>query len=297
MRSSQRKIEHAEAADAAWPDLRRLEVCCSTIGKAVPGFSYGGCNFTVLSCRIDRSPPDTVIRTHRHSYCEVILILSGKGKETSAPWQELLPDMMQVHGPCEPHSWVSSREGMLRLGLTFTVQPAVDVRLPDVWPSDPGLGAAVRGLMAEAQSAAPGRSARLAARLTLLLAPALELFALPEETSAKSPAAAPPAWDIASFIKRFLEDNLGEPLSLEDVAAQFNISVPTLTRRFRAATGGTVMNCLNNLRMRRAADLLREGGLSTKQAAAAVGFADPSYFCRCFRRAFGCSPLQLRLGS
>jgi AraC-like DNA-binding protein len=51
------------------------------------------------------------------------------------------------------------------------------------------------------------------------------------------------------------------------------------------------MTRLLELRMGRAAELLREGRLSVKQIAAAVGIPEPSYFCRCFRKAYGCTPL------
>ncbi|MBF0244254.1 MAG: helix-turn-helix transcriptional regulator [Planctomycetes bacterium] len=69
-----------------------------------------------------------------------------------------------------------------------------------------------------------------------------------------------------------------------------SVSVPTLTRRFRSETGVSVMERLQDLRMRRAVELLMEGRLSIKQVGASVGIREGSYFCRCFRQAFGCSP-------
>jgi len=105
------------------------------------------------------------------------------------------------------------------------------------------------------------------------------------------------ARDLTLFVEQFLTDNLTEPLALNDVAAQLNISVPTLTRRFRAAADCSVMDRLHSLRINRAADLLRQGELSVKQVAAAVGIPEPSYFCRCFRHAFGTSPRRFGIGT
>lgn len=280
------------AAGANWPDVRELDARCSRLAEAVPSFSYGGCQFSFIAFRADRSPPGTVIKPHRHSYCEIILILAGEARETLTPGQRLRPGTMQVHGAGTAHAWTAARQGLLRLGLSLTLQPQVAVHVPDVWPTTPDMGDAVHSLLAETVSSAPGRHERLVARLTLLLSPALGLFALPERPPSLAPVAGPTPRDIATFVERFLADNLAEPLALEDVAAQLNVSVPTLTRRFRHETGASVMARLQDLRLQRAADLLRAGELSVKQIGAAVGIPEPSYFCRCFRHAFGCSPTR-----
>jgi AraC-like DNA-binding protein len=199
---------------------------------------------------------------------------------------------MQVHGPGVEHGWRSKQGGLVRIGLWFAVQPRVPVVRPDVWPRHPAMVEAVQALVAETASPAAGRGDRLKARLTLLLAPALELLDLPGQDPLPEPRRPAPMRKTSDYVERFLADNLREPLKLEDVAAQLCISVPTLTRRFRQETGFSVMERLQELRLRRATELLREKRLSVKQVAAAVGIPEPSYFCRCFRRAFGCAPLQ-----
>ena len=188
------------------------------------------------------------------------------------------------------HAWTASRQGLLRVGLALTVNPTVAVQLPQRWPRLAALAEIMQELLAETVSTAPGRQERLAARLILLLAPALALFALPEEPLPPSQRPGPMVCDITPFVEQFLIDNLAEPLALEDVAAQLSVSVPTLTRRFRQATGNSVMARLQELRMQCAAELLHTSTLSVKQVAAKVGIPEPSYFCRCFRHAFGCSP-------
>ncbi len=278
-------------AGVEWPSVRELEAGCAALAAAVPGFAYGGCQFTLLSCHADRMPAGTVIKPHRHSYYEAILILAGTGHDAAALGRPLESGTLQLHGPGDLHAWSAPRSALLRLGWCFEVQPAVPARLPGAWPVNPEIDRDLQALLAEAASALPGRRERLAARLVLLLAPALARLDLPERPGpAVSPATAPRASGIASFVERFLADNLAEPLTLEDVAAQLNLSVPTLTRRFRQETGESVMARLQGLRLRHAADLLRAGAASVKEVGAAVGIPAPSYFCRCFRRAFGQSP-------
>ncbi len=200
-----------------------------------------------------------------------------------------MPGTLQLHAPGDTHGWDSHSDSLLRLGVWFTLEPGCSTVPCARWPRDPGHCRTAQKLLRDAASSSPGRADRLAARLTLLLAPALALIDLPER-----PAPPPNDTDdphrIAPFVERFLSDNLTEPLTLDDVAAQVNMSVPALARRFRLETDGSVMAHLQDLRMRKAADLLRTGTLSVKEVAAAVGIPDTSYFCRCFRRAWGDSP-------
>lgn len=144
--------------------------------------------------------------------------------------------------------------------------------------------------MLEADTTTPGRPERLSARLILLLAPILGLLDLPDHRESRAVDADDESLEFAGFVERFLADNLAEPLNLEDVAAQFNVSVPTLTRRFHLQSGLSVMARLQAMRMQQAVDLLRTTPMSVKEVGMAVGLPEPSYFCRCFRRVYGTSP-------
>lgn len=287
--------EHrSTAAGSDVPEVSVLEICGRRLHQAIPSFSYGGAVFELLGCHASRTPAGTEIRLHRHSYTEIILLVDGEAWELTPPGGQLRAGMIQAHAPGVPHAWSSTDRALLRLGLWLTVQPALPITLPATWPIHPEMTAAIHALVAETSSRLPGWRERLLARLILLLAPALELFSLPEQTDAPSPADTPPTRDTLAYVERFLSDNLAEPLTLQDVAAQLTVSVPSLTRHFRQAAGCSVMTRLQELRMRRAVDLLREGKLSVKQIAAAVGIPDPGYFCRCFRKAYGCTPLTFK---
>jgi len=54
------------------------------------------------------------------------------------------------------------------------------------------------------------------------------------------------------------------------------------------------MDYLRDIRLRRAAELLRQGGMSIDSIASKVGFASRSYFSRAFHEQFGCSPTDYR---
>lgn len=70
----------------------------------------------------------------------------------------------------------------------------------------------------------------------------------------------------------------------------------SLSRRFRKATGSTVVDYINSLRMHHAAHLLRHSEASIAEVANQCGFADANYFSKCFSARFGEAPSVARKG-
>ena len=69
------------------------------------------------------------------------------------------------------------------------------------------------------------------------------------------------------------------------------------TERFRATFGSTPINFLHDVRLRRAAEILRQTGeTSIEQVAHRVGFNSRSHFSRAFKDHFGISPVAFREG-
>ncbi len=68
----------------------------------------------------------------------------------------------------------------------------------------------------------------------------------------------------------------------------------TLKRRFKAATGLTLIDYLQGLRIEEAKRLLEAGERPAEEVSAAVGYEDASFFRRLFRRTTGLSPGQYR---
>ena len=69
------------------------------------------------------------------------------------------------------------------------------------------------------------------------------------------------------------------------------------SKLFKAETGTTFVEYLTNLRMERAQELLKDEGLSIKEICASVGYADPNYFSRTFKKNVGVTPTVYREGS
>lgn len=80
-----------------------------------------------------------------------------------------------------------------------------------------------------------------------------------------------------------------EPLKLEGVAREQFVSPAYLGRIFHTCTGQTFRDYLTQVRMQYADRLLREGH-PVSSVAAAVGYEDPNYFSRVYKKQFGYPP-------
>ncbi len=93
----------------------------------------------------------------------------------------------------------------------------------------------------------------------------------------------------------YINENLAEELSIDELAALSYLSRYHFMRLFKAQTGYTVHNYIRQKRLNQAARLIREGN-SASRAAAECGFSDYSAFHRAFTKTFGVSPSKIKNG-
>ena len=92
-----------------------------------------------------------------------------------------------------------------------------------------------------------------------------------------------------SHVEKHMDD---EHYSIEQLSSDLCMSRMTFYRKIQAATGQTPTEFMRTIRLRRAAELLREGGRTITEISYATGFSSISYFSRCFRTMYGVSPTQ-----
>lgn len=90
-------------------------------------------------------------------------------------------------------------------------------------------------------------------------------------------------------ILEYIQANLTDNLSLDQISKKFFISKHYLCRIFKSATGFSVMEYIIHSRILRARQLLQEG-VSVQQAGELSGFSDNSHFIRTFGSLTGTSP-------
>jgi AraC-like DNA-binding protein len=89
---------------------------------------------------------------------------------------------------------------------------------------------------------------------------------------------------------RFMKNELGEPITVRDVAFAVGFSESALAHLFKAATGASPYQFLKQLRLEQARDLLVREARSVTEAASEVGYTSRSHFIAEFKRYFGETP-------
>ncbi len=95
-------------------------------------------------------------------------------------------------------------------------------------------------------------------------------------------------------VKDFIEDQLAEDLSINDMAAVVHMSQFHFARAFKTATGTSPHRYLMLRRMERAKILLKVTKISIAEIAYQLGFANQSHFIAQFRKAIGTTPKSYR---
>lgn len=83
-----------------------------------------------------------------------------------------------------------------------------------------------------------------------------------------------------------------QPLRIEDLAREVNLSTSTLHHRFKAVTALSPLQYQKQLRLQEARRLMLCEGLEAASASYRVGYESPSQFSREYSRLFGAPPLR-----
>ncbi len=100
--------------------------------------------------------------------------------------------------------------------------------------------------------------------------------------------------DIMKKVLAYIHQNYNRDLSLEDVAGAVYISPCYLSRIFKQTQGLNFIDYLTSVRLENAKHLLRTTSESIAEIAKKVGYRDPKYFSRVFKKYEGCSPGEYR---
>ena len=238
---------------------------------------------------------------HRHTFHEIVYVTGGRGAHVVdlARW-ELRPPHLCVIAAGQVHQWDASgltghvvlftddflldHPGDAALLRTLSARPWLSLDGPD--------RAATAGLIGELHreyaARAAGVESVLRALLHVLFVRAARIAAPGQRRPARAAAVAEefarlrdrsPLWSVAAYAERI------------------GVTPGHLTQAVKTATGRPASQLVREARVREAKRLLAGTRLTVRQVAARVGFADPAYFCRFFRRETGTSPGAFRSGN
>ena len=91
-----------------------------------------------------------------------------------------------------------------------------------------------------------------------------------------------------------MEKHFSDDISLEDIAKEVNLSSYYFSRFYKSATGINFSDRLTGIRIEKAKDYLKGTELSIKEVSYMVGYTDPNYFSKMFKKITGCTASEYK---
>jgi len=243
---------------------------------------------------------------HRHTFYEIALVTTGQGAHVvDLTERELRPPMLCFVMPGHVHFWrrTTGLEGKVILFTSeFLVAYPRDREVLQALGSAQSLSlskkdriafeAVIREMEVEYRVRAPGCTAILQACLHILLLRASRLSCMK--------SALPPNGGAASIARKFvalLALPGGHLRTVQGSARRIGVSPAYLNEAVKSVLRRTPGQLIRQAQVLEAKRLLAQTDLSVQKVAKELGFADPSYFCRFFRREAGLTPGSFRRGS
>lgn len=101
---------------------------------------------------------------------------------------------------------------------------------------------------------------------------------------------------VVAKAKAYINANFHKEISLDDVSREVNISPYYFSKIFKEETGENFIEYVTHVRMEKSKELLEQSTLSMKEICAQVGYSDPNYFSRTFKKNVGVTPTEYKEG-
>ena len=95
--------------------------------------------------------------------------------------------------------------------------------------------------------------------------------------------------DIMNYMRNHYKD-----VTLDDLADNFNLSKPYLSKYIKENAGITFQEAVKQARMKKARTMLKESNKTVESIAAFVGYENVEHFNRLFKKSYGMTPVQFR---
>lgn len=243
-------------------------------------------------------PKDYKFHGESHNFYEVIIILSGKATITADHnIFSLSSGQAFLHPPMQFHNVVSTGNEPLTVAvISFSGEniPAVFNRVCAIEDIS-----VVHSLLKKAEKHfvwkdiwVTGTAKQDNSHFSFIKEFELFLLSLSENTLKKTGKQSTGESNY-SHIVRTLDEHINESLTVSDIAQLCNMSVIGLQKTFSRFAGVGVMEYFNNIKIRKAIELLKQG-YTVKETALTLSFSDQNYFSTVFKRFTGHSPSHFK---
>jgi len=95
-------------------------------------------------------------------------------------------------------------------------------------------------------------------------------------------------------VQRMIEERYGTSFKMSELAKEVNFTEPYLSALFKKETGETMIDYMIRIRMKKARELLKDPNVKIYEVADAIGYSDPNYFAKLFKKIEGIYPQEYR---
>jgi len=92
----------------------------------------------------------------------------------------------------------------------------------------------------------------------------------------------------------YIHENYKAPIVIRELAEKYHMTYNWFIRCFKDFTGSSPQSYLTDIRIEKAKDLLSHRSFQIGEIAELVGYSDPLYFSRIFKKKTGCSPKEYK---
>jgi two-component system, response regulator YesN len=100
--------------------------------------------------------------------------------------------------------------------------------------------------------------------------------------------------DIVDYVKIYIDDNYRYNLVVNEIALKYAINVNYLSLIFKKYVGCTINKYITRVRIEKACRMLEDSELSIMKIAKMIGYNDPQYFYRVFKKVTGQTAFEYR---
>lgn len=243
-----------------------------------------------------------IFRSHWHEHIEMHYVLEGAA----------VFHIDQERYEAQPGDLIIANRNELHAGYSTTVpyEAALMVldptdisrelgeehwRYPSLVRDDPTVRQMITGIFTAWEEKGPVYRALCRARVTELLVYLCRHYAM-ESLPAKDAVQRRRDLERLQPALDYIEHHYAERISVARLAEILCLSPDRLGHLFRDGVGQAPLQYINEIRLRKAMNLLKTEEYTVTQVAQAVGFFDYNHFGRLFRRRYGCTPNQVRQG-
>jgi two-component system response regulator YesN len=99
---------------------------------------------------------------------------------------------------------------------------------------------------------------------------------------------------LSAKVKKYIIENFNKDICMDDAAKETNLSYHYFSKFFKDSTGKSFVEYLTELRVDKSRELLRQTNDSIKEICYKIGYSDPNYYCKIFKRVTGMTPTEYR---